>query len=326
MKYARFRPPFAWTLAVLLCAAAAAVETQAQATRVLWRDPGPVAARDLSWKSDPARQPPAPPFTFVEEDTSGTRIKLVVKDVNGVIWNVKLADAPDAPGEVHAEVAAARLTWALGYFVEESYYVAEGAIESAANLGRAAKALGPDGRFRIARFEKRPAEIVRTGDSWSFDRNPFVGTQELSGLMILMTMLNSWDLGGTRNMTVLKAPGENGTSELRYVVSDLGATFGRMDRAALIRQRTKWNLEDFQEQKFIDRVADGSLDLHYAGDGAINLVPLNHARWFAGLASQLTPEQVRAAFGAAGATPEEVDGFATRLLQKITELKTAVSS
>ena len=77
--------------------AAAVEETRAQVTRVLWRDPGPIAMRDLSWKSDPARQPPAAPFTFVEEDTGGTRIKVVVKDGNGVIWNVKLADAPDAP-------------------------------------------------------------------------------------------------------------------------------------------------------------------------------------------------------------------------------------
>ena len=133
--------------------------------------------------------------------------------------------------------AAARLTWALGYFAEESYYVPRERL-SVRKLGRAAKAIGSDGRFQVARFEKRPAEIVRTGDSWSFDRNPFVGTQELSGLMILMTMINSWDLGGTRNMTVQKAPGENGAAELKYLVSDLGATFGRMDNSAVIRQRT----------------------------------------------------------------------------------------
>src|SRR5688500_18135773 len=135
-----------WTLAAMLVTAAAATtqlvdaqqaDKDGQITRVLWRDPGPVAARDLSWKSDLTRRPPAAPFTFVEEDTSGTRIKLAVKDADGVSWNVKLADGPDAPGEVHAEVAAARLTWALGYFVEESYYVADGVIEGATKLGRA---------------------------------------------------------------------------------------------------------------------------------------------------------------------------------------------
>ena len=295
---------------------------KAQLRRVLWRDPGPIAVRDLSWRSDPARNPPTPPFTFVEEDTGGTRVKVVVRDGSGVIWNVKLAD----DGEVHAEVAAARLTWALGYFAEESHYVPEGTIEGVTKLRRAAKAIGPDGRFQIARFEKRPAEIVRTGDTWSFDRNPFVGTRELSGLMILMTMINNWDLGGTRNMTVLEAPGPNDAPELRYLVSDLGAAFGRMDKSAIIRQRNKWSLVDFEKQPFIDRVANGSLDLHFAGDGAINLVPLDHARWFAGLATQLTAGQVRVAFEAAGATPSEVDGFCARLLAKIAELERALSS
>ena len=95
---------------------------------------------------------------------------------------------------------------------------------------------------------------------------------------------------------------------------------------ALIRSRTKWNLEDFREQEFIDRVSGGSLDLHFSGDGAINLVPLDHARWFAGLVTQLTPEQVRQAFEVAGASPAEVDGFSARLLEKIKELRTAVSS
>ena len=325
------RSPGPWVL-VLLLLGAEWVDTRqtkqdgssAQVTRVLWRDPGPIAVRDLSWRSDPTHQPPIPPFTLVKKDTSGTRIKVVVKDINGVTWNVKLADGPDAPGEVHSEVAAARLAWALGYFAEESYYVADGAIEGAAKLGRASKAIGPDGRFRIARFEKRPAEIVRTGDGWSFDRNPFVGTKELSGLMILMTMTNSWDLGGTRNMTVLKAPGENGAGELRYLVSDLGATFGRMDRAALVRHRTKWSLEDFRKQKFIDRATKEFLDLHFTGDGAIDLVPMAHARWFAGLVTQLTAEQLRQAFEVAGATPEEVDGFSARLLEKINLLNSAV--
>lgn len=229
---------------------------------------------------------------------------------------------PEDEAEVHAEIAAGRLTWALGYFAEESYYVANGIIDGVGQLGRAARGLEPNGRFRAARFEKRPADTVRTGERWSFDRNPFVGTRELSGLMILMTMINSWDLGGTRNMRVLRAPGDDGAPELRYLVADLGATFGRMDRATLIRRRNKWRLEDFNAQKFIDRATKESLDLHFAGDGAIDLVPIEHAQWFAGLVTQLTPEQVRQAFEAAGAMPAEVDGFSARLLAKIRELAT----
>lgn len=57
----------------------------AQAARVLWRDPGPIVARDLSWASDPAHQPPSPPFAFLKEDTSGTRPKVRVKNSQGTI-------------------------------------------------------------------------------------------------------------------------------------------------------------------------------------------------------------------------------------------------
>ena len=59
-------------------------------------------------------------------------------------------------------------------------------------------------------------------------------------------------------------------------------------------------------------------------DSGLDRVPLEHARWFASLVVQLTPEQVHRAFEAAGASPAEVDGFATRFVQKITELQAAV--
>ena len=322
-----------WAVAVLLLsieagderARAAQATTSVREARVLWRDPGPIAARDLSWSSDPSRGRPTPPFTFLKEDTSGTRPKVIVKDSLGTIWNVKLAGSPDDEGEVHAEIAAGRLTWALGYFAEEAYFVADRTIDAVKMVGRAARGLQQDGRFRAARFEKRPPEIMRTGEAWSLDRNPFVGTAELSGLKIWMTMINSWDLGGTRNMAVLRVPGEGDTPELRYLVSDLGATFGRMDRSGLVRRRTKWRLDDFREQAFIDRVTKESLDLHFAGDGTIDLVPIEHARWFTRLVTQLTPAQVRQAFEAAGATPAEVDGFSARLLAKISELATMIS-
>jgi hypothetical protein len=62
----------------------------------------------------------------------------------------------------------------------------------------------------------------------------------------------------------------------------------------------------------------------YLGYDEIDKVPLEHARWFAGLASQLTDEQLRAALRASGATDVEIDGFAARLREKIIELQKAV--
>jgi hypothetical protein len=53
-------------------------------------------------------------------------------------------------------------------------------------------------------------------------------------------------------------------------------------------------------------------------------VPVEHAKWFAGIIGQFTDDQFRDAFRAGQGTPDEVEGFTRRLRQKINELKAAV--
>jgi hypothetical protein len=290
---------------------------------VLWHDPGRIASLDLSWSDRDQFKPPVPPYAFVKEDTSGTRAKVHVKDANGVEWNVKLAGDWDDTAEVHAEIAAGRIVWALGYFVEPGYYVPGGTIDGVRDLHRAARALTADGHFRAARFKPRPKKEEATDVHWTFLDNPFLGTRELSGLMILMTMLNNWDL--TRiNDAVLRDHGEE-----HYLVSDLGASFGHMENVRLpwslfsMYPWTKWNVHDYQEQRFLDGVHDGRLRLHFRGEVTLPDIPLEHARWFCELVSQLTPAQIRQAFESAGATPGETAAFAERFEQKVRELRAA---
>jgi hypothetical protein len=108
-----------------------------------------------------------------------------------------------------------------------------------------------------------------------------------------------------------------------YLTTDWGGTFGKLGG---IFSRSKWNLDDFRKQAFIDGVAGGSLRLNYSGNmsSALKTIPFEHARWFAGIIGQLTDEQLRAAFKAAGASEAEVMGFATRLREKINQLEVAV--
>ena len=297
------------------------------AQRVLWRDPGPIAALDLSWRDRTELKRPVPPFTFVKEDFSGSHAKVHIKDANKVSWNVKLAGSEHDTAEAHAEVAAGRIVWSLGYFVEPGFYVPGGTIDGVHDLHRASRGLTAAGAFRGARFKERPREV--TGDRWTIFDNPFVGTRELSGLMILMAMISNWDLTPA-NTAVLPGVADDGTKELHYVVSDLGATFGHMEDVRFPRSIfsmypwTNWNLHDYEEQRFIDAVHDGRVRLHFRGVLSMPEIPLDHARWFAGLAGQLTPNQVRQAFEAAGATPQEVDGFSARFLEKVRELEAAV--
>jgi hypothetical protein len=306
---------------VCLAAADAVAQTRpvgttgtADPTPLLWRDPGPIASHDLFWAAASEVRVPKGPFTFVEENTGGTQPKVVVRDAAGVTWDVKFG------AEVHAEVAASRLVHAVGYFVEEHYFLPSGRIEGVPELERARGHIDAAGAFAKARFTRRNPDIVETPESWTFLENPFLGQRELSGLMILMTMLNNWDIRGERNNDVVLASAQDGSRERRYLVGDLGATFGRM--GGRISSHSKWDLEDYKAEGFIEQVDGGVLHLDYDGfDSDLDRVPLEHARWFASIVSQLTHEQVRRAFEAAGAKPEEVEGFSRRFMEKIRELQ-----
>ena len=318
------------SLAIGVCAILSGVQSDITAVAadagprpVLWKDPGTISSRDLFWGGGSPEQAPQPPFTFIKEDTGGTKPKVHVKDARGVTWTVKFPGEEASHNEVHAEIAAARLTWALGYFVEEMYFVPEGRVEGATNLKRAAAHLGPDGTFRTARFEKRPPHIVRTDRRWTFDRNPFVGTKELSGLKILTTALSNWDASAA-NSEILRVTGDAGVEDW-YVLTDLGSTFGQMGLPSSLSRHTRWNLTDYRDQKVVDRAGRDVVRLRYQGAAAIRDVPTAHARWFSQQAAQLTPEQVRQAFKSAGASEEDVAAFSATFVSKISQLQAALN-
>lgn len=103
----------------------------------------------MYWGSGSAEGAPKPPFTFVAEAISGTKPKIDVTDAAGTTWRAKFAGTSSTGNEVHAEIAATRLMWALGYPVEEQNYVPEGRIEDVKALTRAAGEIGADGSFRV---------------------------------------------------------------------------------------------------------------------------------------------------------------------------------
>ena len=123
--------------------------------------------------------------------------------------------------------------------------------------------------------------------------------------MILMTLVNNWDIQGPRNNKVLRATAADGRVERRYLVADLGATFGRMG-GGVVTNHSKWNLDHFrQEAVHREGQQRHAAPGHDGFDPDLDRVPLEHARWFAGLASQLTagaaPPRLRSRRRAAGA-------------------------
>ena len=304
----------AFLVAALVVAGSAAQAQQAGPKAVLWKDPGNIAALDLFWGHGAADRAPKGPFAFLKVDTAGgVQPKIDVRDATGREWDVKFGE------EVHAEIAANRLVWALGYVAEEIYFVPSGTITGMADPDKLKEFINPDGSFARASFRLRGDTSKRAEERWTFEKNPFVKTPELSGLAVLMTMLCNWDIQGTRNNRILVVNGED-----HYIVSDLGATFGKM--GAFPVPKSKWNLEDFKKEEFIEKVEGNEVDLDYEGYGGINKVPVEHARWFLRLASQLTDEQLRTAIKASGASDAEIAGFSARLREKIVELQKAVGT
>ena len=121
--------------------------------------------------------------------------------------------------EPQSETAATRLLWAAGYFVDEDYYLPEFKVTNMPKLHRGGKFVSADGTVHKARLERKIKEIKNLG-TWSWFANQSQGKREMNGLRIMMALMNNWDLKSVNNS--IYAIGD----ERRYVVSDLGASFG----------------------------------------------------------------------------------------------------
>ena len=281
---------------------------------ILWRDPGPIASKDLHMGIGTKDRAPKPPFTFVEENLKGTTPKIVVKDAAGEMWDVKFE------AEAHSEVAASRLMWAFGYPVEEMYYLHNGTISGVGKLERDGDHMDSNGRFeRGARFKRRNDAMEKVG-GWALVDNPFKDSPQFSGLLIMLALTNNWDTDLTKNTELFSVKHADGTTEQVYMVGDLGASFGRFDDPP-----KKWMLDQYRQDKLIERVEPDAIILNYRAYGTPpKRIPMEHARWFAKMSSQLTRDQVKAAFDAAGTPPNEIDGFVDVFMSKLAELHNAV--
>jgi len=233
-------------------------------------------------------------------------LKYRIKDGSGRIWVVKIAD------ESQPETAAVRLLWAVGYPTEINYLVP--------NLTIPGK-----GTFKNVRFEARPSTIDRQ-DRWSWTDNPFVGTNELQGLKIMMALINNWDLKDGNNI-IFQTGGER-----QYVISDLGSSFGKFAPVSFpILNRFGRSVnkpEHYLKSEFVKGIEeDGGLDMAYKGNSRslFDDITPEQGRWAANLLKQLSDKQIRDAFRAANYSPSEIRMLAGAVRRKIRELDNATS-
>jgi len=292
---------------------------------VIWRDPGNISTLNLIYGAGGSEHAPDPKgtYTFDKEDMHGTSPKFDVKDAQGVTWRIKLGE------EAQPETAATRLLWAAGYFVDEDYYLPEVKVEGLPKLHRGENLVSKDGIVPHARLKRRGKENKKIGN-WEWSKNPFVGTKELNGLRIMMSLLNNWDLT-TINNSIYVVNGER-----RYLVSDVGASLGKTGNPI---SRSKSNLKGYEESKFIEKETPVEVDFTMHSRPllvtAVNVpnyqkrtkiedvtkhIPRADAKWLGQLLGQLSEDQIRDAFRTAGYTPEEVEGYTKEVEKRIATL------
>lgn len=274
-----------------------------EGTPVLWREPLDIATRNLYLGAGGEEmKPDLSSVTLIKEEKGGYSTKYRVRDGSGREWVAKIGK------EAQPETTAVRLMWGVGFFADIDYLVPSVRIE------------GLNKTLENVRFGARPKEIKRI-DDWSWENNPFVGKREFQGLKIMMALLNNWDIKDSNN-TILVVRNNDGGTELRYVVHDLGATFGKSGGAFWTLTRSRNDPAGYDKANFIDKVRDGRVDFHYAGkrNHLFDDISVADARWLARWLSQLSDQQIADAFRAANYKPEEVRLLAGALQQRIKEL------
>ncbi|HMJ25327.1 MAG TPA: hypothetical protein VK475_05840 [Pyrinomonadaceae bacterium] len=300
----------------------------AKKSEVLWRQPGNIRNRDLYYGPGSKAQAPVPPFRFVKEVKEGGMPKFDVEDARGVKWRVKLGP------EAQSETAASRLVWAVGYHAEEAYYLDRARIDGMRQLSRGQKYIEGDS-VRGARFEPR-RDNVKRGQEWGWSKNPFKNTRELNGLKTMMVLLNNWDTF-KKNNRVLH---DKNSGEAQYTVTDLGATLGAV--GGLGSRRSKSNVQDFERRRLVGKVDGDKVKFNYdvkpkklgllsivwppyyfrqrKATNAMQKVPLGDASWIGSQLAQLSDDQLRDSFRAAGYDRATTERYVRTLRSRINEL------
>ena len=146
-----------------------------------------------------------------------------------------------------------------------------------------------------------------------------------------MALINNWDLKEINNSIYQEKGGPP-----RYVVTDLGASFGETGSAIT---RSKGNTEDYSKSPFVQKVTADHVDFflssrpffmtaiavpYYATrthmQDVVKNIPLADAQWLGKLLAPLSDDQLRDCFRAAGYNDKDVEANATVVKQRVMDL------
>lgn len=268
----------------------------------LWS--APAAPRDLLYGvgGQELAPPPDVKYRVIEIKVGGFSDGYTVVGPEKREWSAKL------PPEASTEVVASRILWAVGFHQPPMYFLREWQAEGADLSNPQLPA-----RFR----EKDPSlHGLTTEGDWSLYDNPFVGTTELNGLLVLHALLGNSDLKDSNNsLYKLNRPHEGAARW--YVTRDVGHTFGRT--GVIVAPRG--DIDVFEKTPFIRGVSGSLVQLEYNGlhGNLFKAIRVADVRWICEQLNTLTDEQWRDAFRAGGYEAGLADRFIRSLKQKIAQ-------
>ena len=323
-------PRAAQSAAVALFILFAAILSTAQKP-VLWSDPGDIRSKNLFWGAGGEDHQPKLPVEFEREDLHGTSPKFDVHDAAGKKWGAKTGLEP------RPETAASRLLWAVGYVANEDYYYPQLQVQNLPpTLRRGQQYLRPGGAVVNVRLQRHPDHLKRVGN-WNWRHNPFYGTREFNGLRVMMGLIANWDLKDDNN-AIFENEKEPGPQV--YSVSDVGTSMGTPGKSYNDRV-SKGNLAVYNHTKLIAHAHKDYIDLNFPKCPPFTElfefewgfyfrqvhmrwigkhIPRADAKWIGSLLAQLTQDQIRDAFRAAGYSELEITAYTDALLSRIHEL------
>jgi len=278
---------------------------------VLWRAPSDISKRDLYWgQGGKAMRPDLREVTLIKKEPGGYSTKYRVRDASGHEWVAKVGK------EAKGETAASRLMWAVGYFPDVNYLVPRVHVK------------GLDKDLENVRFGLRPKDVKRV-DGWQWKKNPFVGSREFQGMKVMMAVLNNWDIKDSNNKVAVVKNDKIADKELRYFVSDLGGSFGKVSHIPrfLYFKPDRNNPKAYAKTRLINKVKDDRVDFHYKlkRKDLFKNITVDQAQWISGWLSRLSDRQLADAFRAANYSPEEVRMMSHGVRQRIRELQNSTN-
>ena len=271
----------------------------------LWVAPTDLAERDLFYGPwGPERAPdPLEVYALVERKHTGVNPGMTVRDSRGREWSVKQAPLGERPDEGPVEVVLSRVLSAIGYHQPPVYY--QKAFTLKDDWGTRVER---GGRFRLK------VDSLKDRGEWSFQQNPFVGSDSYQGLLVILMMFNASDLKNSNN--TLYEHKTAGGKEYWYVVRDLGTALG--DTGKLVPMKN--DPDAFERSPFVTGVRDGRVQFGYRGwhqEIVRDRIAPADVRWACGLLAALTDRQWQEAFLAGGYQPSIAARFIQTLKRRI---------